>query len=62
MGERKQYKDAISIISLDEWKLDNHFQTDTEDFQSMRILPSGAGIFSFFVVKDHSFKYYVTFL
>jgi len=43
VGERNHYKDAVSIIGLDEWKLDHHFETDTEDFQMLRLAPNGSG-------------------
>ena len=72
IGERKNYKDAISIISLRpvlkmlpdfslgmslsnqmnvdffktvkrEWTLDSHFETDTEDFQMIRLNNHGSG-------------------
>lgn len=75
IGERKNYKDAISIVSLRtvfklnsfdwlyyypirikhrifecilkptdrEWTLDSHFETDTEDFQMIRLNNHGSG-------------------
>jgi len=42
VGERKQFQDAISIISLNGWKLDTHFETETQDFKNIQLNKLGA--------------------
>ena len=42
VGERKNYKDSISIIRLKDWKLDGHFETETEDFEQMKVSQQGS--------------------
>ena len=48
VGERKNFKDAVAVIRLSDWSLDNHFFTDTNDFQSIRVNGDGAGNFEKF--------------
>lgn len=44
VGERKKFQDAISIINLKDWKLDTHFETETQDFKSIYLNKLGAVI------------------
>ena len=46
VGERKNFKDAVAVIKLSDWSLDNHFVTDTNDYQQIKLNGNGAGIYS----------------
>ena len=43
VGERKNFKDAIAVIKLKDWSLENHFFTETDDFQMIQLNGDGAG-------------------
>ena len=45
-GERKntKHQDAISVIRLSDWKLDEHFETETQDFKSIQLDLTGGAL------------------